>query len=79
MRRKSDAEIKKYVNAEFGRFLAAIGWSDENRKDREQMSALLYAMRETGKKRGMSEYELSTLYDAGLLLDLYRLTLETAN
>jgi hypothetical protein len=36
-------------------------------------------MLETARKRGMSEYEMATTYDADALLDLYRETLDRSS
>ena len=63
-----------YLKREYRRFLRAIGFKDSSREDREKLMALLEGMRETGRKRGMSEYELATIYDAKTLLALYRET-----
>jgi hypothetical protein len=63
---------KAYALREFRRFLQAIGFSD--RPSEDQLVALIKAMQETARKRGMSEYEIDTTYDADALLDIYRET-----
>ena len=62
--------------AEFRRFIRAVGFKDTTREDREKVVALLLEMQETARKRGMSEYEMATTYDADALLDIYRETLD---
>lgn len=63
------------VHNEFRRFLRAIGFTDASREDREKVVALIMEMQKTARERGMSEYEMATLYDADRLLALYRETL----
>jgi hypothetical protein len=70
---------RAYALREFRRFLCAVGFSDGAREDREKVVALIMGMRETARKRGMSEYEMATTYDADALLDIYRETLERRN
>ena len=67
---------RAYAMREFRRFIRAIGFKDSTREDREKVVALIVAMQETARKRGMSEYEMATTYDADALLDLYRETLD---
>ena len=68
-----------YAEREFRRFLRVIGFSDRTREDREKVVALILAMQETARKRGMSDYEMATTYDAEALLEIYRETLERGN
>jgi flagellar motor component MotA len=65
-----------YVRREFRRFIRAIGFKETSSEDREKVVALILEMQETARKRGMSEYEMATTYDADALLDIYRETLE---
>jgi hypothetical protein len=65
---------KAYAMREFRRFIRAIGFRDSTREDREKVVALILAMQATARKRGMSEYEMATTYDADALLDIYRET-----
>ena len=62
---------KAYALREFRRFLRAIGFSDPRE---DELVALIKAMQETARKRGMSEYEMATTYDADALLEIYRET-----
>ena len=67
---------KAHVLAEFRRFIRAIGFKETTCEDREKVVALILEMQETARKRGMSEYEMATTYDADALLDIYRETLD---
>ena len=67
---------KTVVMHEFQRFLRTIGFKYSSRKDREKVVALIEDMQKTARKRGMSEYEMATTYDADALLDIYRETLD---
>lgn len=67
---------KAHVMAEFRRFIRAVGFKETTREDREKVVALILEMQETARKRGMSEYEMATTYEADALLDIYRETLD---
>jgi flagellar motor component MotA len=77
--RAPQTPTKAYAMREFRRFLRLIGFSDSTREDREKVVALIVAMLETARKRGMSEYEMATTYDADALLDVYRETLDRSS
>jgi hypothetical protein len=73
--RKRLAREGAYAKREYKRFLRAIGLKHSIREDREKATEIVMAMQETARKRGMSEYEMATTYDADALLDIYRETL----
>jgi hypothetical protein len=70
---------RAYAEREFRRFIRAIGFSERTPEDREKVVALILAMQETARKRGMSKYEMATTYDAEALLEIYRETFERRN
>lgn len=62
-----DDEIRAYAVREFQKFLLQTDCYDL-----PMLKEAIHKMREVGKRRGMSEYELATIYDAEMLLSLYR-------